>query len=350
MLSRVAESMFWMSRYMERAENTARFLDVNFHLLLDLNKITAVDSPNYWKALILVTSDEERFEELYGRHYSADSVTDFLVFNRANPNSVYSCIELARENARSIIESISSEMWEQVNNLYHYLKRATPSAVKTDPYNFYREIKNGSHLFQGITDSTLSHNEGWYFVQGGKYLERADNTARLVDVKYHMLRPAENTDSVDVIQWMAVLKSCSALEAFRKIHRSKLEPDTILEFLMLDRAFPRSVYFSVTTAEEALWRISGSSRHNYTNNADRLIGKLQAELSYTTIQDIYERGLHDYLEDLEQRLSKVGEQIHQLYFAYHEGQADYATLEATLAFTGLSGGRSVWSQAQQQQQ
>lgn len=350
MLSRVAESMFWMSRYIERAENTARFLDVNIHLLLDLSKITPADPPNYWEALIRVTSDETRFEQMYGKAYTAENVTDFLVFSRANPNSIYSCIALARENARSIIESISSEMWEQVNNLYHYLQRATPEQAHNDPYTFYQVIKNGSHLFQGITDGTLSRNEGWYFVQAGKYLERADNTARLMDVKYHLLLPkaSENAGSVDVIQWMAVLKSCSALEAFRKVHLSKIDPETILIFLLLDRAFPRSVYFSVLGTEEALWRISGSSRRNYNNHADRLIGKLEAELSYTTVEDIYDQGVHEYLRELEQHLTKVGEQIHQLYFAYNE--AEYVELEPALPVGGINGGRAIWSQAQQQQQ
>ncbi|MEI6045495.1 MAG: alpha-E domain-containing protein [Chloroflexota bacterium] len=351
MLSRVAESMFWMSRYIERAENTARFLDVNFHLLLDLNKVTPRDQLNYWEALIRVTSDEKTYSQMYNQ-YNADNVTDFLVFNRSNSNSIYSCIALARENARSVIESISSEMWEQINGLYHHLQQASPQGTKTDPYNFYKHIKNGSHLFQGITDGTLSRSEGWYFMQAGKYLERADNTARLVDVKYLMLSPGEagRYESADVIQWMAVLKSCSALEAFRKVHLSKLEPNTILLFLLLDRAFPRSVYFSVSSTEEALWRISGSSRRNYTNNADRLIGKLEAELSYTTFEDISDRGLHEYLANLERRITKVGEQIHQIYFAYNEPIADeYEALEAALPFTGINGGRAIWSQAQQQQ-
>jgi uncharacterized alpha-E superfamily protein len=351
MLSRVAESMFWMSRYIERAENTARFLDVNFHLLLDLNKITQIDARHYWEPLILVTSDEERFNSLYD-HYNADNVTDFLVFNRNNPNSIYSCINLARENARSVIESISSEMWEQINNLYHFLQRATFQQVRNDPYNFYKEIKSASHAFQGITDSTLSRSEGWNFVQVGKYLERADNTARLVDVKYHLLRPkdGERYESVDIIQWMAVLKSCSALEAFRKVHSSKIDPDYILHFLVLDRQFPRSIYFSVGSAEEALWRISGSSRRNYQNNVDRLVGKLEAQLSYTSIDDIHERGLHNYLEEIEQLLSRIGDQVHQIYFAYHAPLVMEEELEAALPFTGLNGTRAQWSQAQQQQQ
>ncbi len=355
MLSRVAESLFWMSRYFERAENTARFLDVNFNLLLDLNKITHVDNPNYWIALILVTSDKERFNSLY-ESYSAESVTDYLVFNKSNPNSIISSISLARENARSIIESISSEMWEQVNNLYHSLQSVTPQVVHNDPYMFYKEIKNASHLFQGITDNTFSHNEGWDFIQIAKYLERTDNIARLIDVKYHMLLSEAHhqaeivAGSEDIIQWMAVLKSCSALEAFRKVYLSKIDPDNILRFLILDRSFPRSINFSVCAAEDALWRISGSSRHRYVNNADRLIGKLEAELSYTTVEDIHDKGLHDYLEDLEQRLIKVGAQVHLTYFAYHTPEIESDSSDEALPFTGVAGGRPNWSQAQQQQQ
>ena len=359
MLSRVAESMFWMSRYIERAENTARFLDVNFHLLLDLNKITSVESRDYWESRIVVTSSEERFYHLYDTP-NADNVTDFLVLNRDNPNSIYSCVSLARENARSIIESISSEMWEQVNNMYHYLQAASPFLLKNDPYNFYKEVRNASHLFQGITDSTLSHNEGWEFVQAGRYLERADNTARLVGVKYHLLQPKledeavptlPSSDSSDIIQWMGVLKSCSALEAFRKIFLSRIDPDTILRFLLLDRSFPRSVYFSVYATQGALWRISGSSHRKYNNNADRLIGKLEAELSYTTIEDIHERGLYDYLEDIQQRISKIGEQIYELYFAYRIPEMQFTDQpEFAMIFNGVNGGLAQWSQAEQQQQ
>ncbi len=349
MLSRVAESMFWMSRYIERAENTARFLEVNSNLLLDLNKIALLDLPSYWKQLILVTSYEEEFEKIFD-NYSAETVTEFLVFHRQNPNSIYSCISLARENARSIIESISSEMWEQINNLYHYLQKASLPQLQNDPYNFYKEIKNGSHLFQGITDCTISRNEGWDFTQAGKFLERADNTARLVDVKYDLLN-LEETDPfppVDAIQWMAVLKSCSALEAFRKVYFSKLEPDTILRFLVLDRSFPRSIYFSAAAAEEALWRISGGTRRKPNNNADRLIGKMVASLSYTTIEDINEQGLHNYLDNLERRLVKIGEQVHQIYFAY--SLTDGNIREVEVGFPRLEGSRAIWSQAEQQQQ
>lgn len=355
MLSRVAESLFWMSRYVERAENTARFLDVNFNLLLDLNRITTVESPDCWIALILVTSDRERFDSLYGQ-YSAETVTDYLVFNRNNPNSIISCIGLARENARSVIESISSEMWEQINNLYHYLQAVTPQSVQNDPFSFYREIKNASHLFQGITDSTFPRNEGWDFVQIAKYLERADNAARLIDVKYHMLETGRAghgdvvSGSVDIIQWMAVLKSCSALEAFRKVYFARIKPQSILEFLILDRTFPRSINFSVCAAKDALWRLSGGSAGRSFNSADRLIGKMEAELSYTTIDDIASKGLHSYLAGLEQGIMDVGEQTHLTYFAYHTPEIEPADLGSRTTFSGNGGKRAEWSQAQQQQQ
>ena len=360
MLSRAAESMFWMSRYIERAENTARFLDVNFHLLLDLNKITEVDNRNYWAPLIQVTDDQERFMALH-RDYNAQSVSDFLVFNRANPNSILSCIALARENARSVIETIASEMWEQINTLYHFLNTADREVLQRDPYNFYREIKNASHLFQGITDATFSRSEGWDFVQAGRYIERADNTSRLVDVKFHMLTQltGASPEPVDNIQWMAVLKSCSALEAFRKVYLSRIEPQTVVQYLMLDREFPRSIYFCVMMLQESLWKISGSRRREYTNDADRLVGKVEAELNYTSIDDIFEQGLHNWIEDLQKKLIGVGEQVYQTYFA-HRRSSDSADLMAgrsnrplyVTVGTGRAN-RAVWSEvdaSQQQQQ
>ncbi len=360
MLSRVAESMFWMSRYMERAENTARFLDVHFQLLLDLNKITLMDPAiSFWEPLVLIASDWQHFHQFSDR-YDAEPVTEFLVFNRDNPNSIASCIAMARENARSIIESISSEMWEQINGMYHSLQKKNVKLIRSDtrsiasggdPYSLFGEIKKGSHLFQGITDCTLSRSEGWEFIQIGKYLERADNTGRLIDVKYHSLRHQAGLHygSVDVIEWMAVLRSCCALEAFRRAYHSKIEPDTILHYLMLDRDFPRSVYFCIAAAEEALWRISGSTRHKHLNGADQEAGRLLGDLSWASVDDFYRRGLREYMSELKRRLAHLGEQIHQTYFAYNAPLEGYENVPS-LPFMGLSGGHALWSQAQQQQQ
>jgi len=231
-----------------------------------------------------------------------------------------------------------------------------PENVQNDPFSFYREIKNASHLFQGITDNTMARSQGWDFIQVAKYLERADNVTRLIDVKYHMLAPdsSNETDvlscSVDIIQWMAVLKSCSALEAFKKVHLSRIKPESILEFLILDKTFPRSIRFSIGAAKEALWRLSGNSTRKNLSDSDRLIGKMEAELSYTTVEDIMDRGLHDYLDDIKHRLKKAGEQLHLVYFAYHTPEIEPQEESMALPFTGVSGGRPTWSQAQQQQQ
>jgi uncharacterized alpha-E superfamily protein len=358
MLSRVAESLYWMSRYIERAENTARFLDVNFHLILDLDRLPDIDGQAYWEPLITVTGDQGRFRELY-EQYSAETVSDFLVFNRNNPNSIFSCISLARENARGVIETIASEMWEQINRLYHYLNSANSSRdiLQRDPYNFYKEIKNGSHLFQGITDATFPRSEGAEFIQAGRFLERADNTSRLIDVKYQMLvhsdvaNEVNPLDSADSIQWMAVLKSCSALEAYRKVFLSRIEPQTVIQYLVLDRQFPRSIYFCVVQLQEALWRISGSRRREYRNNADRLVGKLESELNYTTIDDIFQAGLHDWIEDLQVKLLRIGDQVYQTYYS----NRNTAAPEELVSVRAGSSTRSVWSQvesstSQQQQQ
>jgi uncharacterized alpha-E superfamily protein len=352
MLSRVAESMYWMSRYMERAENTASFLDVNFHLMLDLNKITDTDEINYWEPLIQVTYDSDRFSSTY-TEYTAETVTDFLVFSKTNPNSIRSCIALARENARGMIESISSEMWEALNSLYHKLDTADPHMRGMDPYSFYREVKMGSQLFQGITEATMLRSEACDFVQVGKYMERADSVARLVDVKYHMLlrEGADRFDTVDALQWMAVLKSCSALEAYRKVYHARVSADNILNFLMLDRSFPRSVLFCVAAAQDALWRISGSYRGNAVVTCDRMIGKLDAELSYTTIDDMYSSSLHEYLVGLESRLASVGGQIHETYFAYRLADPETAEKQARASRIQKNGAaRAMWRDAEPQQQ
>lgn len=343
MLSRVAESLFWMSRYIERAENTARFLDVNFQLMLDLQLSGESDAERYWASLIRATSNVKLFEKRFSG-YSARDVTEHLIFDSENPNSITSCVKRARENARSMVDSISSEMWEEINRLYLSLQLMTPQSVQRDPYQFYQDIKGGSHMFQGITDSTFSHSEGWDFIQIGKYLERADNTSRLIDVKYHALETDQA--EVDVIQWMAVLKSCSALEAFRKVHFALIEPETILRFLLFDRAFPRSIYFTVIACEEALWRISGSSRRHAVNQADRLVGKLESEMTYTTIEDVRSRGLHAYLLDFESRLVRIGEFISQIYFSQSSPTLAPSEFGAVLDLQA----RGTWTLAQQRQQ
>jgi uncharacterized alpha-E superfamily protein len=237
---------------------------------------------------------------------------------KKNPNSIYSCLTHARENARTTSEQISSEMWEQINRLYLFVKSdAAKKLVRTSPYEFFKRIIAGSHLFQGITDATMTHGEGWDFFRIGKLLERADCTSRILDVKYHILLPSGEKvgGNVDTIQWMSVLKSCSALEAYCKIYVGQVAPWRVAEFIITHSAFPRSIRFSVDYFDAALHHISGSDETKYANEAERLSGRLRSDLDYVTIGDIFKFGLHEYLEQIQERLVEISNAMHTTYCA-----------------------------------
>ncbi|MCS6815401.1 MAG: alpha-E domain-containing protein, partial [Cyanobacteria bacterium] len=206
MLSRVADSIFWLNRYVERAENVARFVDVNLTMLMD----NPTSSDQQWEPIVLTTGDLPLFQERYGSA-TAEKVIQFLTFDDDYANSILSCLRAARENARSIREIISSEMWQQVNSFYLMVKGAADRPLES-PSEFFTNVKLASHLFQGLMDATMSHNEGWHFGQIGRLLERADKTTRILDVKYFILLPSPNYvgTTLDELQWMALLKSASA--------------------------------------------------------------------------------------------------------------------------------------------
>ena len=317
MLSRVADSLYWMSRYIERAENNARIADVNLQLLLDLTNPSEADSQQQWDPIISSLEENELFASLYDKP-DGKAVIDFVSLQKKNPNSIYSCLTLARENARTTSEQISSEMWEQVNRLYLFVKSdSARKMVRNSPYQFFSRIIAGSHLFQGITDATMTHGEGWDFIRIGKLLERADCTSRILDVKYHILLPSGETvgGNVDTIQWMSVLKSCSALEAYRKIYVGQVAPWRVAEFIITHSTFPRSIRFSVDHFDAALHQISGSPETNYANEAERLSGRLRSDLDYVTIGDIFKFGLHEYLEQIQERLVEISNAMHETYCA-----------------------------------
>ena len=220
MLSRVADSVYWLNRYIERAENTARFIDVNLQLSLDLSGPLS----EQWEPLVITSGDRAAFKERYGEPHQKN-VIQFLTSDLENPNSIMSCLTVARENARSVREIISSEMWEHVNKFYLLVKDAIDNNVPlSEPYQFYGEIKRSAHLFAGIMEATMSHGEGWNFGRMGRFLERADKTSRILDVKYFILLP--NAKDVGTpfenIQWAAVLKSASAFEMYRNIPEASL--------------------------------------------------------------------------------------------------------------------------------
>ena len=317
MLSRAADSLYWMSRYIERAENNARLADVNLQLLLDLANQPQAEIQQQWNPIISSLEENELFASLYEK-LNGKAAIDFVTLQKKNPNSIYSCLSLARENARTTREQISSEMWEQINRLYLFVSGdAGKKLLRSSPFEFFKRVTVGSHLFQGITDATMTHAEGWDFIRIGKLLERADCTSRILDVKYHILLPSGEKvgGNIDTIQWMAVLKSCSALEAYRKIYAGQVAPWKVAEFIITHSAFPRSIRFSVDYFDAALHHISGSSESKYANEAERLSGRLRYDLDYATISDIFSFGLHQYLEQIQERLVEISDALHSAYCA-----------------------------------
>lgn len=317
MLSRVAESLYWMSRYIERAENNARIAEVNLQLVLDLTNQPESDPQQQWNPIISSLEENELFATLY-HEPDGRAAIDFVSLQKKNRNSIYSCVAQARENARTTREQISSEMWEQINRLYLFVTGDNArKLLRASPYEFFRRVIAGSHLFQGITDATMTHGEGWDFIRIGKLIERADSTSRLLDVKYHILLPSGERvgGNVDTIQWMSVLRSCSALEAYRKVYVDQVAPWKVAEFLIIHRDFPRSIGYSIDCMDTALHRISGVAETHYANEAERLSGRLRSDLDFITIGDIFKFGLHEYLETVQQRLVEVSNAMHASYCA-----------------------------------
>ncbi len=313
LLSRVAESVYWMGRYIERAENVARFVDVNLHLMLGG---PSVDTSQQWQPIIDTTGDSEEVEKRYG-DATRENVIEYLTFDPENPNSILSCLRAARENARTVRDTISSEMWEQANKMYLAITdegardRAAHSA-----HELFASIKLGSHLFQGITDSTMSHNEAWNFLWLGRMLERADKTSRMIDVKYFLLLPKVEDvgTTIDDVQWSAVLRSVSAFEMYRK-RFGRIQPDRIAEFLLLDGEFPRSVRHCLVESGIALHAITGTPLGGFSNPAEQRLGQLRAELNYASVADIIAGGLHEFLDGLQTKLNLIDECVHSTFFA-----------------------------------
>lgn len=311
MLSRVADSIYWLNRYVERAENVARFVDVNLNLLMD----SPMGTTQQWDPLILTTGDLALFQEHYGEA-SADNVIQFLTFDRSYPNSIISCLQSARENARSVREIISSEMWERVNEFYFLVRDASRTSALTDISNFFSAVKMESHLFAGVMDGTMTHNEGWHFGQLGRMVERADKTARILDVKYFILLPSVKDvgTPLDELQWISLLKSTSGYEMYRKCQH-RITPQDVVRFLVLDREFPRSIQFCLLSAERSLHHITGGTPGIWRNPVERAIGKLRSELDYITLEEITSIGLHEFLDQLENTLNDVHSKIHETFFA-----------------------------------
>jgi uncharacterized alpha-E superfamily protein len=321
MLSRVAESVYWMNRQIERAENVARSVETALDLALE----GTISHGRLWNALVCAFGDEADFWE---RHAAADqaSVISFLAFDPANANSIASCLHAARENARTVRDMISSPMWEEINKVHLYVQSAAQRyGGWLHPREFLDELKRSSQLITGVADATMSHGEGWHFGRLGRLVERADKTSRVLDVE-HYFKPAAfapkngvvagELPGADAVQWSAVLESASALEMYRKQYGA-VSRRNVAEFLVFDRFFPRAMHFCLIKAEESLLAITGGSKGAYTNPAEQQLGRPRAKLDYGAIDEVLAGtgGLHGFVDGFQQRLNRASEAIHDTFFA-----------------------------------
>ena len=312
MLSRVAESIYWMSRYISRAENVARVVGVNNQLQLQMPGL----AEDQWDPMVQVTGDGAAFRAAHDAPTRA-SVIEFLTFDTNNPNSIVSCLTQARESARSVREIISSEMWEATNTFYLFLR--APGArqrAMADAHAFFQHVQRSSYQIEGAKNETMEHGEGWHFSRMGQYIERGDQTTRILDTKYYLLLPSPRDvgKPIDDLQWTALLRSASAFEAYRRTHGGVLA-SAVASFLLLNREFPRSVHHCLIEAQTSLHAVTGTPLRRYANRPERALGRLVADLDYTDIVDVIRTGLHDFLDSIQHRLAGVGSEITRTFFA-----------------------------------
>ncbi len=325
MLSRVANSLYWMSRHIERAENIARILDVNLQLLLDFRSLDDEGLRDHWMPIVQCTGDEETFVAQHQRATAA-TVAEFMVFRQENPNSIVSSIHQARENARMVRDQITVETWEELNRLYLFVLSPEARQMWLDsPSDFFNQIKSSSLQLIGISHATHVRNEGWWFSQAGRFIERADKTSRILDVRYHTLPERglpRTVNQTEALEWSAILRSCSAWDVFKSIYGPEVHPRDVAELLLLNEDFPRSVRCCVDELNGALRCISGVSGRRFSNEAEKLAGRLVAELQFTTIEEVFEAGLHDYLDRLQIKLNAIGDALFTAYITHAFGTGD----------------------------
>ncbi|MFD2036195.1 alpha-E domain-containing protein [Belliella marina] len=312
MLSRVANSIYWLGRYLERAENYARFIDVNINLSMDLPP----DMNEQWEPLVLATGDHEHFKSK-GMKFDRKNVIHFLTFDVDNLNSIISSITFARENARIIRENLTKETWEKLNELYHFVKKKSSKKEwkGEDLREFFESVKNQVLLLYGLAESTVARTEGWHFRQLGMYLERADKTSRILDVKYHIILPSPTMigTPLDFLHWTALLKSVTAFNTYRRIYGT-IDSSNVVEFLVLNKYFPRSMFYCLVEAEKCLQKISGEGGTGYRNSAEKSMGELRSKLEFADVSDVINSGLHEYLDELQRKINKISNEIDGNFF------------------------------------
>jgi len=310
MLSRVADSLYWMSRYLERAENTARLIDVHINSMLDMN-LEMVEQQRL-----------RRLEETLGMGASTgldinNGLLSTLTFDQSQPISIVSTIMSARENARQIREQVSSEMWTQINKLYLLVTGADSQSVgQNNLHEFYAHVKEGSHLFQGITDATMNHNQGWHFIQLGRYIERSLSLLQLLDVHFRdaHLETEQDLKPNTYFEMVTILKSVSAFEAYCKVYNPNLQSMWIVEFLLFNMEFPRSLRFCVEMIQFSLQTLADSTGRSKNTKLYRMSGRLQSNLSYDEIQDIED--LSAYLQSIKQQIYQIHVMLYDTFITY----------------------------------
>lgn len=308
MLSRVADSLYWMSRYLERAEHTARLIDVDLQLRLDQSPESG---PARWSRLM------QALRVPIPGKLDAGGLAHTLAFDRRNPSSIVSCIASARENLRHVREQCSSEMWEQLNRLYLQITSTAPEeSWILHSHLFFRAVQEGAQLFQGITDSTMTHNEGWHYIQLGRYVERTELLSSLVGTHFRTMPQA--TDQVvesESLEWVGLLRCCAAFEAYCKTHTAEVRPLRVAAFLLLNPDFPHSVRFSVEMVHSALKTI-GELTERKADKPVRLAGRLRATLSFSQIEEIIAESAVAYVDSVREQCAQAHVAIHQIYFDY----------------------------------
>ena len=309
MLSRVADSLYWINRYVERAENISRFVEVSESMALDCPP----GSAEPWLPLIEASGDRDLFDRLCPSGTPED-VVHFLVRHEENPSSVVNCLAIARENARQIRDVITTEMWEQINGTYWQLQEG--NTWDQPPQEQLREIRRACQLFYGITDATLSRDLSWQFSRLGRLLERADKTSRILDVKYYLLLPSpeEVGGVLDELQWIALLRTAGAYQMFRQSQQKAIAPEAVAGFLLLNPVFPRSVRYCLERISETLRIIRGTSVPGHPGPIECLSGLTLARWSFTRIEDLISGGLHEAIDQLQQDLNQLHTLIEQRYF------------------------------------
>ena len=308
MLSRVADSLYWMSRYLERAEHTARLLNVNLHGLLD--RRARVGERRWARVLHSLHVDTALEPDLVPQE-----IAQALTYDPDLPGSIVRSVNLARHNAREVREEISTEMWEQINRLALHVRQMSRDGVrKGQAHAFFQDVKEGAHLFQGITDATISHGEGWHFIQLGRSIERVQATASLLDA--HLGAPDEADPHDQYAEWVDLLKSCTAFEAHCRTYSVHIEPRLVIEFLLLAPDFPHSVRFGARAIQRSLEALSETIPQLKHSEAPRSVGKLTSALRFDDIDEILSGDVNAYLADIRDRCSRVHAALYDACIAY----------------------------------